>query len=900
MADNPDRSRSRVRSVLAGLCGLALRHGGELLAAAILAVQFFFLLDYFDLTYILLDTTPTGGDTPAHNYLATHLRETILAHGSIIGWAKGWWCGFPMYQYYFPLPYAVMAMLSLLIPMNIAFKIVSISGVLFLPLGVYFSLRWLKFDEPIPLISAIAMTPFLFVDSHTMWGVNIYSTLAGEISNSISFVFFVLFVGSFYSDMKEARFRLRTVVLLTLIFYSHFFTSVIACFGSLLIFLVFCTDHFRKRAVVYCKTGGLTFLMVAWWLIPLMAKRSYSMEFGGDWDVVLWKTFPHFLLWLLPFVVWALLWGIVKKEKNCISILLLLLLSIVAFFVGGKINSSFTNIRFWPFIFFFLLVLASIGAGYIARIVRGREILVVVLFVLSLMAASSTGNDVSEWAKWNYEGLENKADYPFFESLVLPLDNTPGRLANDLHADNNRLGSTRVFETVPALINKDILEGGIVNSATGSMLSYYIQCETSDSCAGFPTVVNPTTFDIERATAHLKLANVSHFIAYSERTRKAMLDHPDWKLLKTAGPYQLFELTSNDGRYVEVLEHIPLAVKTENWKESAMEWLYTIEAIDTPVILLYEGMEEKPDEVSAVLREEEYLSHLDGLSRNGGEISLWLTLGPFYFPAGLADEEAADLEMVDISLLKPEAGRGQFGHTWRPILREGPIFLDGLYQPKYNFISYNYANIRSEEGQRVLLHYSNDDHARIYLNGELIQKASFTGLNNYKTVEIALKRGNNPLLYKLEQSVGGVYFHAKITDLDNKPLDTIDYSIFPGTPDFECRKLEKLSSPVLQEEEFADRTIRFKTGALHRPHLIKCSYFPNWKVEGAETVYHVTPNFMLVYPEREEVTLYYGSLLSDTSGRLLTCLGSIIFLGILIMHITKGKAKNEDKGTQAN
>jgi len=887
-----------MRSVLVGLESIVMRRGGGLVVAAILIVQFFFLLDYFDLDYILLDTTPTGGDTPAHNYLAQHLRETLFAHGSIIGWAKGWWCGFPMYQYYFSLPYAVMAMLGLLIPPNIAFKIVSIWGILFLPLSVYVSLRWLEFEEPIPLISAIAMTPFLFVDSHTMWGVNIYSTLAGEIANSISFVFFVLFIGSFFGDMKEVRFRLRTVVLLTLIFYSHFFTSVIACFGSFLIFILFSTDRFQKRALVYCKMGSLTFLMVSWWFIPLIAKRSYSMEFGGDWDVVLWETFPHFLLWLLPFVAWALLWGIAKKRRNLISILLLLLLSISAFFVGGKINSSFTNIRFWPFIFFFLLILASTGAGYIMQMLRGRGILVVVLFLLSLMAANFTGHDVSEWAKWNYEGLEDKVDYPFFKSLVLPLDNTPGRLANDLHGDNNRLGSTRVFETVPALINKDILEGGIVNSATGSMFSYYIQCETSESCAGFPTVVNPTTFDIERATAHLKLTNVRHFIAHSERTREAMLHHPEWKLLKTAGPYQLFELASNDGRYVQVLDTIPLAVMTEGWKESAMEWLYTAEAIDSPVILLHEGAEANPDEVSAVLREEEYLTYLAGLSRSGGEISLWLTLGPFYFPAGLADEEAADLEMVDLSLLKPEAGSEQFGRRWRPILREGPIFLDGLYQPKYNFISYNYANVRSEEDQRVLLHFSNDDHARIYLNGELIQKTAFTGLNNYKTAEIELKEGNNALLYKLEQSVGGVFFHAKITGLDGRPLDSVDCSIFSGMPDVVGKKLERPLFQALQEEELTDQTIRFKTNALHLPHLIKCSYFPNWKVEGAERIYHVTPNFMLVYPEREEVTLYYGSLVSDTIGRSLTSCGFIIFLGILIMHIMKGKRKHENTISQ--
>ena len=151
-----------------------------------------FLLSYFDLRLIFLNTIPVGGDTPAHNYLVRHLKKTLLNNFSIISWAKGWWCGFPMYQYYFFLPYFIMILLNLFLPLNIAFKIVSISGIIFLPFAVYLSLRWMKFNQNICLIGSILMLPFLFVDKHTMWGVNIYSTLAGEISNSISFVLFVI------------------------------------------------------------------------------------------------------------------------------------------------------------------------------------------------------------------------------------------------------------------------------------------------------------------------------------------------------------------------------------------------------------------------------------------------------------------------------------------------------------------------------------------------------------------------------------------------------------------------------------------------------------------------------------------------------------------------------------
>ncbi|MFH1347328.1 MAG: hypothetical protein ABIH22_01430 [Candidatus Margulisiibacteriota bacterium] len=863
------------------------RNSKNIFVVVVLLLLFLFLLSFFDLRYILLNTTPTGGDTPAHNYLVKHLKETFFSRGAIISWAKGWWCGFPMYQYYFFFPYLVMAGLSFFIPLNIAFKIVSILGILFLPLGVYFSLKWMKFDPPIPLIGSIAMVPFLFVDAHTMWGVNIYSTLAGEISNSISFVFFVLFLGSFYKDMEEAQFRLRTVVLFTLLFYTHFFTSVIAGAVSFFLLFLFGKNQFKQRAIIFFKTYALTFLLAAWWLIPLFAKLSYSVEFGGDWDVTLWETFPLYTLGLLPPALFAAVWGFKKKKRNFIFIFLLLVLSIAAYYVGGKINASFTNIRFWPFIFYALIILASVGFGYMIETFKAKEILVAALLISTLTAIGALNTNVRAWVKWNYEGLEGKFDYATFRDLVLPLDNTPGRLANDLHEYNNHLGSSRVFETVPALINKDILEGGIVNSATGSMFSYYIQGETSHSCAGFPTVVNPTSFNLENGTKHLKLANVKHFIAYWDTTRQALLKHPEWKLLKSAGQYQLFELTSNKGNYVYIPKNKPLAVKTKHWKESAMEWIYSIKALDIPFILLHDNKEAP----TTVLSEEEYLSFLSSLSKKSEEIPLWLSLGPFYFSAGLADEKAADLEMVRIQELRPEAGLKQFGRSWKAILRKGPIFVDGLYQPKHNFICYNYTNIYSEKDQPALLHYSNDDHARIYLNGQLIVKTAHTGLHNYQNKRIKLKKGSNALLYKLEQSVGGAFFHAKITDLHHQPLDNIRYSIPPSRQDLRTARITPAISANIQEEEISGQRIRFKTKALHQPHIIKYSYYPNWKVKGARRIYHVTPNFMLVYPEQEEVTLYYGSLPSDIAGRSLTFLGVLIFAGIAIIDSVKRKRK---------
>ena len=154
---------------------------------------------------------------------------------------------------------------------------------------------------------------------------------------------------------------------------------------------------------------------------------------------------------------------------------------------------------------------------------------------------------------------------------------------------------------------------------------------------------------------------------------------------------------------------------------------------------------------------------------------------------------------------------------------------------------------------------------------------------------IDLKKGANPLIYKVQQGVGGVFFHAKITDPKGRPLDSIIYSLAPAQRDLKLRSTAP-SSAAIEELEISERRIRFKTKALHEPHIIKFSYFPNWKVRGAKHVYHVTPNFMLVYPEEEEVTLYYASLFPDHAGRLLTLVGALIFAGMGISRLARKRS----------
>jgi hypothetical protein len=62
---------------------------------------------------------------------------------------------------------------------------------------------------------------------------------------------------------------------------------------------------------------------------------------------------------------------------------------------------------------------------------------------------------------------------------------------------------------------------------------------------------------------------------------------------------------------------------------------------------------------------------------------------------------------------------------------------------------------------------------------------------------------------------------------------------------------------------------------------VKTSYFPNWKVSGADRIYRVTPNFMVVIPTEEHVRLSYGYTPVDQLGYGLTgaALLGLVYLG---------------------
>jgi hypothetical protein len=81
--------------------------------------------------------------------------------------------------------------------------------------------------------------------------------------------------------------------------------------------------------------------------------------------------------------------------------------------------------------------------------------------------------------------------------------------------------------------------------------------------------------------------------------------------------------------------------------------------------------------------------------------------------------------------------------------------------------------------------------------------------------------------------------------------------------------------------------ISFHTDRVGEPHIVKVSWFPNWKVEGAEGPWLLSPGLMVVVPTRSEVRLSYRDTPVDLAGKALTVAG----FGVLLAPTVIGRAR---------
>ncbi len=334
-------------------------------------------------------STITGGDTGAHLALPAYLRSLGDPFG-LTPWYPGWFAGMPAYTYYFVLPDVLALWASYVINAAVAFKLATILGSLLLPVGAYLLGRLFRAPRPVPAALAMATLPFLFDASFTIDGGNLFSTLAGEYAFSLSLALALVTIGLFARGVRTGRGYWLAALGLAGTLLAHvlpFFWVVVA--SGVVLVVEWCArrgwvDPHAPRPVgdasrplrFVVGAGLLGAGLTAWWLLPFATSQSYTDSMGYSnvsvsslhaiFSALGWYTStgaPAGDRWVIVAAALGAVAAIVWRDRLGVTLTALTALSFLAFVVDPQ--SVIWNQRLVPFWFIGIHLLAGWLLGWL-------------------------------------------------------------------------------------------------------------------------------------------------------------------------------------------------------------------------------------------------------------------------------------------------------------------------------------------------------------------------------------------------------------------------------------------------------------------------------------------------------------------------------------------------------
>lgn len=547
---------------------------------------------------IFLANTPAGGDMGAHVLVPAYLRDTLLPDGRFMGWSNDWYAGFPILYFYFPLPAFTIVGLDVFLPYGVAFKIVTVLGLMALPFASYVFARGMGFARSVSIVAGIAGGTFVFMESFSIFGGNTLSTLAGEYSFSWSFALSFAYLGVLMRDVREGRgFTIGAGVLLALTALSHLITTLMVVLVSLPLLV-------RRRGV--SAVGGswvLGFALAAFWALPLLASVAYTTDMMW-WPVRGFEAvFPRELWPVLVLATAGLLYGAWRRALLSPAIALLVM-PVVGYFVIQYIDfRKLYNARLLPFWYFTVFVFAGVAVGAAAKAIgqriRGgpeaRTVAAGIGAVFFLLIGALGIDKAPKWAAWNYSGYEGKAAYAFgedgspilqtdywaeYSGLMDTLDGLPsGRVMWEANSDLNRYGTPMALmltgywsEGHPSM------EGLLFESSLSTPFHFLNASEVSERPSNPIPGLPYAGLDFDRAVKHLAVFDVDYYVSFTETATEAARDF-GLEVIAESEPFTIFALPASE--LVEVGDFEPAVwAGEESFFDAAVEWYNDVNGLD--------------------------------------------------------------------------------------------------------------------------------------------------------------------------------------------------------------------------------------------------------------------------------------------------------------------------------
>ena len=335
--------------------------------------------------------------------------------------------GYPFNVFYPYLLYLIPALLHLIgMPLGMAYEVYMIIVTVLTIFICYYSFRTVAQDDYVGI-----------------WGAAIYTMVVwrfancfnrGAVGEYTAMTFLPLLFLAFYrftkKDENKIKAEIEFIIAYTMLFQSHMLTTVISTFIMIILSLVFIRELFARDNIVrLVRTGIITFLVNAWYLIPLVnwyakfdmilqneyndigaswvdlskmiSLRMTSFDIAGKVKYELPKN-PGLAIFMVLFV--SLVFIIVKRprenKKWTYTMLLMSLLNlfmitrffpydIIKRYVGPLyklLNSVQHSMRYNTYIMIFVVMLGVLVASSMDRSTRSFSVYVAVTITASVVS----------------------------------------------------------------------------------------------------------------------------------------------------------------------------------------------------------------------------------------------------------------------------------------------------------------------------------------------------------------------------------------------------------------------------------------------------------------------------------------------------------------------------------
>lgn len=917
------------------------------------------------------NTTPTGGDMGAHVWGPKFLTDHLLPQFRVTGWTQDWYAGFPAYVFYMVVPSLIIVWLSvnppvwmipvllvliggvawlalqrvrapwartliwiavvfatvlvLPIPYNIAFKLVTVSGLVTLPVALFAVGRAARVPFPGPPLLAAATLPFIYDRGFTILGGNGASTMAGEFAFSISLTFAFLFLAVLFKGIRTGRDRALGAVLLALTILCHLIPAIFVGIATVIVLFVRREDR------------------TPWWDANTVGRAIAAVLVG----VTLLTILPDITL---PFVGWSVSSPLPQWWFPALASLVAL-----ALFTGfqPQLASYFLNPQ---------RRLVAIGASLVGA---GGVLLLIALGVLPvgpwLFALLAIAVGLVLFAGWDWRAvrwilvagpvgvlLTGFWSVPFLSSSTWMNDMgwekytrySDHLLARDI--TEMSLSGMPYRNIVFALAGLGVLLSLIHRVRLGWFLALTVMV-FAWIFRYFPQYrlwnarLLPFLYLAIYLLAGLALALVIRSLVIAVQDLSARRDEPVLVGVFGAGVVVVALAIVLFGSFralpggESVTDPADPSSSVYRWgglnfEPSIMrDWArWNYEGLEgKPAWGEYEGIIDMMSEVGDERGCGRAMWEYEGdLQRFGTPMALMLL--PYFTDGCIGSMEGLYFEassttpfhFLNQSELSTGPSRAQRDLPYSAFDIDKGVQHLQLMGVKY-YMATTDAAVSAARGHEDLEEVAAETFVTTGTDGIPVE-------HTWAVFEVADSELVTPLSYDPvvlsdadDHIDGWVYAaeHPEAVEGQPKPpknpgpavlwyndptrwdvlLATSGPDDWPRAPSTDLDPPRQATGPAeVSDIEMTSDTVSFSVDEVGVPVLVKVSYFPNWKVRGAEGPYRVSPNFMVVVPTEQDVELYYGSTPTDWLGWFLTFVGLGLLGGLGAWDIRDRRRRGDD------